>query len=180
MKHFLFLALIISAVGCTNPKLQLKIDQVTELQHKVDSSKVVMDSIDIHKVTLFKEYAGAQIDFLEDHPQDSSYREEAKYIDVYLGNFKMLRKLIKNYEPTQAEIEYTQGQLNNLYADLSNGLVADSTYARFYRSEKMATVQIVNTVRKLRDWEIRGVKRHMGMVNQVDSIITSLENLGFR
>ena len=166
--------------SCTDAKVTQRLDDIKTLQTKVDSSSTEFGTIDIETISKYSAKGNEQMSFLEKHYHDTTNFDNAKYIDVYYANYKLMKKIVKGHKRLASEITYTQSQLGNLYLDVKNGLVADSVYTKYYSGEQKATAEIVKSVETLKEWETRSIKRYNGMVQPVDSIITELQKQGYR
>lgn len=182
LKVLFIISLVIGMVftSCTDAKVSQHLDDIKTLQNKVDSSSTQFETIDMESISTYYAKAKDQFDFIEKHYHDTTNMDNAQYIDVYYGNYKLMKKMVKGHERLASEITYTQSQLSDLYLDVKNGLVADSVYSKYYNGEQKATTQIVKSVAVLKDWETRSVKRYKGMVQPIDSIITELKKQGYR
>lgn len=181
MKHLaiLFICTLI-VISCTDEKVTQHLNDIKTLQNKVDSSNTAFSELNMEKITEYRQNAESQMEFIEANYHDTVSFENAKYVDVYYANFRLMRKLMMNHKKLDSEITYTNSQLVKLYADVKNGLVADSTYSHYYSGEKKATDAIIESVATLKDWEYRTIKRYNGMVQPIDSIILELKNQGYR
>ena len=184
MKQFKILFSLVSLISltltsCTDVQVTTRLDNIKTLQTKVDSSSTEFEAINLDAILEYKAKSNEQMDFIEKHYHDTSNFDNAKYIDVYYANYKLMKKIDKGYQRLESEITYTQSQLANLYLDVKNGLVADSVYNKFYNGEQKATAQIVKSVRILKEWETHSVNRYNGMVQPIDSIINELKNQGY-
>jgi hypothetical protein len=173
--------IVISTIlfACTSQQTTQRLNDVSKLQSQVDSSLVVFNTINIDSVKTLKSLSKSHIDYLEKNYHDTILAH-AQYVDVYYGNFKLMRKLVKGYDRVAAEIDFSKVQLGNLHKDIENGFTQDSTYQRNFDAEKKAVGQIINSAKTLKDWEIRTAKRHSGMEASIDSIILDLKNQGYR
>lgn len=185
MKNLKVLFVISMSIGlgftsCTDANVTVRLNEIKTLQTKVDSSSTEFETIDIKTISKYRERGEEQMAYLEKHYQDTTNFENAKYLDVYYANYKLMKKIVKGHQRLVSEITYTQSQLDHLYLDVKNGLVADSAYTKFYSGEQKATTTIVNSVATLKDWEARSIKRYSGMVQPIDSIITQLQKQGYR
>jgi len=166
--------------SCTDAKVTQRLDNIKTLQTKVDSSSTEFGTIDIETIEKYRSKGKEQMDFIEKHYHDTTNFDNAKYIDVYYANYKLMKKIVKGHERLASEITYTQSQLSNLYLDVKNGLVADSVYTKYYNGEQKATAEIIISVATLKDWETRSIKRYNGMVQPIDSVIMELKKQGYR
>jgi len=181
MKHLAILFIFSSILfSCTDKKVTQHLNDIETLQAKVDSSNTVFETIDLETISKYREIGKEQMNYIEKHYHDSTNFDNAKYIDVYYANYKLMKKIVKGHKRLASEITYTSAQLNDLYVDVKNGLVADSVYTKYYTGEQNATAGIVKSVSTLKDWETRSIKRYNGMVPSIDSIIVELKNQGYR
>lgn len=178
-KLSIIIIIFVALASCKSETTQQKLQEIKTLQVQVDSTKKVFNTLDIDKMSEMKTYAEQQLDFLEKHNKDTT-RANAEYIDVYYGNFKLIRKFVKGYGRLESEIDFSTSQLTHLYNDVDNGFTNDSSYVKHLKDEKTAVFKIVNTCATLVDWQERGTKRYSGMVQPIDSIITELKRQGFR
>jgi predicted transcriptional regulator len=179
-KFLLILSVGFSLYSCTSEVVIQRLNDISKLQSQLDSATLEFKKIDTAEVRENMEKAKSQLDYLERHYIDSQNFDLAKYCGVYEANFKLMRRTIGNYEKLDGQIAYTSSQLSHLYADIENGMVADSVYERYYSGEQKATQEIIANVAKLQEWETKSTKRFWGMVQPMDSIITDLQNRGYR
>lgn len=179
-KSTIFFVFILFAASCTDKNASNHLADISTLQAQVDSSNTVFQTIDFELIKEYKENSDQQLTFLKENFKDSSTFENAKYIDVYYGNFKLMRKMLKGQPRLEEEILYSQQQLDHLYQDVKNGMLEDSVYTKYYEGEAKAVKQIINSTFTLKDWETRSVKRYNGMVAPIDSVINELHKQGYR
>ncbi len=182
MKIFKSAALVIvllSVFACQSESTKTKLQAITGLQKQVDSSQVVFKTIQIETISAYKKNAEGQLDYLKKNYHDTAI-ENARFVDVYNSNFKLMRKLMKGHERLEKEIDFSNNQLKHLYSDIENGFAQDSNYVKFMKGEKIAVFKIINTTNTLKDWEERTIKRYNGMISPIDSIILELKNQGYR
>lgn len=182
--HFLsklFLTLFISTfiISCVSKKTEQKTLAVQKLQFQVDSSAQEFTHLDLDKIKEYKSNASSQLDYLKENFHDTNF-QNAKYIDVYYRNYKLMTKLIKGHDRLQSEITYSTNQLKTLQNDIENGFLTDSLYQEYYKGENKAVQQIIATTKTLMEWETKSIKRYDGMFNSIDSVVTDLQNQGYR
>ena len=173
------LVLMLVLFSCKSEITTSNLKQIETLQFKVDSSNLVYKKLNIEEITKNKLYAEKQLDFLKEHNHDTTLALN-KFMDVYYGNFKIMRKYLTGYKRLGSEIDFSTSQLTHLYNDVENGFAHDSSYTKHFEDEKLAVSKIVNTCATLLDWEQRSTKRYNGMVQPIDSIITELQKQGYR
>ena len=171
--------LVIVLFSCKSETTRTNLHEIEVLQYQVDSSKIVFKTLDLDSITKMKVNAEEQLDFLKKHNHDTT-KAYNKFLDVYYGNFKILKKYIKGYGRLNSEIEFSISQLTHLHNDVENGFAHDSTYTKHFEDEKLAVSKIVNTCATLQNWEERSTKRYNGMTQPIDSIITELQKQGYR
>ena len=165
--------------ACQSENTKAKLQAVTILQGKVDSSSVVFKTIQFETISENKKNAESQLDYLTKNYHDTNM-QNARYVDVYNTNFKLMRKLIKGHKRLEKEIDFSNNQLKHLYSDIENGFAQDTNYIKFMQGEELAVSKIVNSTKTLKNWEERTTNRYNGMVAPIDSIILELRNQGFR
>lgn len=180
---FVYGIFIISLIGsfssCQSEKTQKILAEIEQMQISVDSSDNIYRSMDTATIFSYKKNAETQIEYLEKFYHDTVF-ENAKYIDVYYGNFKLLRKLTRSYGRLGEEIEFSKSQLSRLHNDVKNGFAADSSYIKFVSDEHLAVTKIVNTTATFVKWEKKGVQRYERMIVSIDSIVIEMKNQGYR
>ncbi len=184
MRHSIVFGIVIISIlsilnSCKSEKTEALLAEIEGMQLSVDSSQKVFERIDTATISKNKKYAEDQIEYLRKFNTDTNYKN-ARYIDVYYANFKLMRKLLKGHHRLNQEIDFSQGQLHHLYKDVKNGFAADTNYYTYIEAEELAVSKIKNTTKTLTDWELKTTKRHKGMVAPIDSIITELKNQGKR
>ncbi|MFT4754482.1 MAG: hypothetical protein ACI85Q_002041 [Salibacteraceae bacterium] len=172
-------AIITVFSACKSKKTEQMLAQIDQLVVQVDSSHKEFLSIDTAALTEAKTYAKQQLDYLQRFNTDTTYKN-ARYIDVYNSNFKLMRKLLKGYNRLGEEIEFSKNQLNHLSNDIKNGFAADSSYSKYFAGETRAVSKIITTTSTLQQWEARSIKRYNGMVLPIDSVVTELQSRGLR
>lgn len=184
MRHSIVFGIAIISIlsifsSCKSEKTEALLAEIEGMQSSVDSSQKIFEEIDIEKITKNKENAKGQIEYLKKFYNDTNY-VNARYVDVYISNFKLMRKLVKGHHRLDQEIDFSQGQLHHLRKDVKNGFAADSSYFKYLEAEKLAVSKIKNTTKTLVSWELKTTNRYNGMVAPIDSIITELKNQGKR
>ena len=165
--------------ACQSESTKTKLQAVTVLQEQVDSSQVVFKTLQIETISKNKKNAEIQLDYLEKNYHDTNL-QNARFVDVYNSNFKLMRKLIKGHERLEKEIDFSNNQLKHLHSDIENGFSQDTNYIKFMKGEELAVSKIINSTKTLKNWEERTINRYNGMVAPIDSIILELQNQGFR
>jgi len=178
-KFFLVLFLSLTIVSCVSEKTQQKALAIGQLQTQVDSCSKEFKTLDLEKIKTYKTNAKSQLDFLEKNFHDTNF-QSARYIDVYYRNYKLMTKIIKGADRLQSEITYSQSQLEKLHNDVENGFFTDSLYQEYFDGEQKAVEKIKNTTKVLSDWETKSIHRYDGMTSSIDSVITELQNQGYR
>lgn len=177
------LFLIISVFGllysCKSEKTETMLSQIDKMMVTVDSSNEIFQTIDTVIVSAAKTNAEQQLEYLEKFYTDTNY-QNARYVDVYNSNFKLMRKLLKGYDRVQSEIDFSKNQLTHLSNDIKNGFAADTSYESYLIGEMKAVQKIKASTKTLKNWETKTVNRYNGMVNPIDSIINTLQARGLR
>ena len=171
--------LILLISSCKNEETTKMLGTIDQLIVTVDSSNVVFKTIDTAAIATAKANAESQLEYIKKFYTDTNY-QNARYIDVYNSNFKLMRKLLKGYDRLGSEIDFSKSQLTHLSNDINNGFAADSSYIKYLEGEKKAVSKIRITTKTLVEWEEKSINRYSGMVQPIDSIITELQNQGFR
>lgn len=184
MRHSIVFGIAIISIlsifsSCKSEKTEALLAEIEGMQSSLDSSQKEFHSMDTAKIFGYKKISEAQINYLETFFKDSVY-ENARYIDVYYGNYKLLRKITRGYPKLAKEIEFSQKQLLHLTNDVKNGFAADSNFIKYISGEKLAVKNIAATTSALINWEEKGITRYENMVTSIDSIITEMKNQGLR
>ncbi len=184
MRHSIVFGIVIISIlsifnSCKSEKTEALLAEIEGMQLSVDSSQKVFQAMDTAKIFSYKKNSEAQIKYLETFFKDTIY-ENARYIDVYYGNYKLLRKITRGYPKLVKEIEFSKEQLYHLKNDVKNGFAADSNYQKYISGEKLAVKNIAETTSTLINWEEKGITRYENMVASIDSIITEMKNQGLR
>lgn len=176
---FIVITVFTLLASCKSEKTENMLLKVQAMQASVDSSNKVFQTIDTNVVSTAKIKSEKQLEFLKEHYNDTNY-QNARYIDVYNSNFKLMRKLLKGYNRLHSEIEFSNSQLNHLQNDINNGFANDNEYKKHLAGEQKAVEKIRVSTRVLKEWEAKTVKRYNGMNMSIDSIVTELHNQGRR
>jgi hypothetical protein len=178
-KFILTLLVSILIISCVSEKTEQKTLAVQKLQSQVDSSAQESMQLNIEKIKEYKTNAKSQLDYLETNFHDTNF-QSAKYIDVYYRNYKLMTKILKGHDRLQSEITYSKNQLKTLHNDIENGFLTDSLYQEYFDGETKAVSQIITTTKTLLEWETKSIHRYDGMKISIDSVITELQNQGYR
>jgi len=178
-KIILIVIAVISLASCQSEQTKSRLSQVKALQQTVDSSNVVFQTLDLDRIRTKKENAEQQMDYLSKNYHDT-IMANAKYVNAYNNNFKLMRKILKGSTRLESEIEFSKSQLAHLYTDIANGFAADTMYQKHFDTEEKAVTKIKTTTKTLMDWDEKTSNRYNGMVAPIDSIILSLKSQGYR
>lgn len=177
-----FYILLIGAVlsACKDASITQKITEVERMQQQVDSCNTIFKTIDNESIKTYQAEAKEQLEFLAKNYKDTANFENARYIDVYNSNWKLMGKLLKGHKRLGDEIVYSQSQLKKLHHDVENALFSDSTYQKYAQGEAIAVSKIIKTTSTLKEWEKHSVNRFNGMHQPIDSVINKLNSRGLR
>jgi hypothetical protein len=165
--------------ACKSEQAEKMISQIDQLSASIDSSEQVYQSIDTLTVIEIKQNSEEQLEYLSKFFTDTTY-QNARFVDVYNSNWKLMRKLLKGYARLGSEIDFSRNQLHHLRNDVSNGFSSDSIYVKYLEGEIKAVQKIEQSTQVMKSWELKSIDRYNGMVQPIDSIITELKNQGFR
>lgn len=107
----------------------------------LDFSEETLHSVDT--TTLFDKiiFLEQAIDKIQAE-NDTLTKEAAIAADQFIGSYKPLFELSKNYKNYQQEIDLIRVQLTNLKQDLNNGIISKELFSTYYESEQSSVISI--------------------------------------
>ena len=147
MKKYLFalLAFVVIVHACRNSN-QKEVGKVEALLKMVDTSEEVLraiDSTDLFSITRLIKKDLKQIRL----SGDTLTKEAAFKIEDYIGRTKTLYALNDNYYNYTKEVTLLRKQLHDLKQDLSNNLISQQDFVKYYDTEQKAVINFHDEIK---------------------------------
>jgi hypothetical protein len=149
MKKYILGLLIfgLSFSACNNPN-EKEIGEVEALITKANETEKSLLSLDTSKV--FGTKRQLEIDMAEFSKfGDTLTKDEAFKVADYFGSKKKFFRLTAGYPKFIGQIETSKKQLNDLKADLENGVIKKENYTKYYAEEYSALEDLNFQINKL-------------------------------
>ena len=148
MKNIIILiTVVISFVGCGNNAFQKEITEVEGLLNQVKETEKTLLSIDTSRVFAANKLINADFKNFTQY-SDTLTKVDALRVGKIFGSKKKFSRISKSYGFFVNEIIKCKKQLNNLKADLENGLVKKEQFSIYINTEKNAYNGLMHKINK--------------------------------
>lgn len=127
--------IIIFSIACRPEVDKTKLAKIDSLQQVLDSNFKIMQSIDSTKMINYSRHYFENIDYIKNKFNDTVSTETAFFVDKYYGMRKAMKLMQKQYSSNKSEILLTVEQLNDLKHDAKRGLINESEFDKYLRTE---------------------------------------------
>ncbi|MDA9938127.1 hypothetical protein N9D34_00760 [Salibacteraceae bacterium] len=92
------------------------------------------------------------VQFIQSQYPDTMDLQTALKVDYYYRTIKSVHKFSETYVSQNSELNYTQGQLNNLKKDLENNLFDKESFLEVFPAESKAVARHKESVGNIKAW----------------------------
>ena len=173
--YILLLMTVGYLVSCTSKADQAKIQSIDTLLTTLNEAEEMLLSVDANLVNQKLEEINSDADFLNTHLKDTIDKATAIEISEYLRYKKSLQFYKENYPEFVEAINTSKKQLNNLKADVENGLLTDEQFNTYYNNEMRIALEIMQNVERA----VNGVNLVLNKIDEkkpvIEKVITHIE-----
>jgi len=173
--YLLMILMVGYLFSCTSKADQAKIQSIDTLMLTLNDAEEMLLSVDANLVDEKLNELKEKEDFLKKNLRDSLDKPTALEIGEYFTYGKALRFYKENYSEFMEAINTSRKQLNDLKADVENGLLTDEKFNEYYNNEMRIALEITQNVERA----VNGVNVVLPKIDEkqpvIEKIITHIE-----
>lgn len=145
--------------SCQDEKVSGRLTKVDYLLNRVDSVESTLTQTDTVAANANIKTVGELLGYIQKNYHDTMTKQTGFLMSDFHGSRKSFKRLLENYHKEYKELKYTRNQLNDLRSDITNQILNDTTFNRYYSAEKNAVDRLYESVQNLSVWEA-SCKKH--------------------
>ncbi len=166
-EYLIALFLLGYMVSCTSKADQAKINAIDTLLMSLNDAEEMLLSVDNQTVDKKLQLVKENTKFIQDNLTDTIDKATALEISEYYSYRKALTFYKENYGEFQEAINTSRKQLNDLKADVENGLLTDEKFNEYYNNEMRIALEITQNIEQA----VNGVNIVLPKIDQKQPVI---------
>lgn len=178
----IFAVCLLSLAACNNSMSEERQLIISQLRADLQTVETTLQDLEAAPVDSLVKACGEAMNVVQDYYSDSVShpKEELPYDEMitlsdFRSSYKSMKKWKENFVDRRKDIALRNQQLDDLEADLINGVISDEDYEVGIQSETKAIKEILTDAERMPAWLDKAQSRYFRHRPKVDSLLITIE-----